>query len=132
VVILETPVRRTPAATPGRQTAPAGKRSRAKTAATAGLQKVEARHRALTDLVEGKKDVPIGQSPGLVSLPGSALDTPSDAPQVVSYSTSDQRLLHAARARQLLQSPSRLRESIILSEILQPPLAVRRRRSSRG
>lgn len=98
---------------------------------SAGLQRVEApQGRTLTETLEGSAPGPIGQPERLspLTLPPSPLSAPStlEGTSITDGRSAPSRPLSGDEIRKLLRTPQRLRETIILTAVLGPPLAARR------
>lgn len=102
-------------------------------ASASGLQRVESTTpRGLAEPLDRPAGTSTDPAKGLtpLSLPASPLNAPSTlagtSTEAIGPPTLDRRPISGDEIRALLRSPQRLRESIVLNEILKPPLAARR------
>ena len=130
LVIIETDKRRASSGALARPTARRQAKPRANT--SAGLSNVETTSRALTDPLDGPTSPSMAYPKGLtpLSLPPSPLNAPSTLAgtktELIAAGTLDVHPLSADQAWELLRSPQRLREALVMSEILKPPKAMSR------
>ncbi len=133
ILILDPDTRRTPPSPTNRGASPQAKRptkARAKAQPTPGRSEAitpRALSSSMARPMNPKTGEPLGLTP--LSLPASPLlSAPmGEAPGKVESRARDAEhvVLSADDIQQLLQSPARVRESIILNELLQPPLSLR-------
>lgn len=133
VVVIEADKRRASSSTVARPPVTNARRvAKPRANTSAGLTNVEASSRALTDHVDGSTASTVGSSRRLtpLSLPPSPLNAPSTlagtTTELIAPGTLDVHPLSADKAWELLRSPQRLREALVMSEILRPPRGMRR------
>ena len=133
IVILESEKRGRPSATTVKTPPPAERRAKKPlTQTSAGLHRVEPPPRGLSSALDGSASYAKGPAQRLspLTLLASPLNAPSTlegtSTELISPSTLDRKPLSGDEIRAILLTPQRLRESIVLSEILKPPLASRR------